>query len=114
MGNKSSSKKGGSAATPGSTRGAAARRGPVKSGEPGGPDRLTLLLSNRTQMSISELLPYLDLQDLIELYKVNRYCKSLMTPSDPRCLRFEVLFQRQVSQFESAPYGWQESIIEMS
>ena len=74
-------------------------KGRIVSGEPGGPDRLTQLFSNRTQMAISELLPFLDCADLVKLYRVNRYTKSLMTPSDPRCLRFDVLFSRQPNLF---------------
>lgn len=88
-------------------------KGRIGSGEPGGPDRLTQLFSNRTQMAISELLPFLDCADLVKLYRVNRYTKSLMTPSDPRCLRFDILFQRQSNAFAGAEAEWLERICEV-
>ena len=57
-------------------------------------------------MAIAELLPCLDLEDLIKFYQLNRYCKSLMTPGEECCLRFEILFNRQPSQFRHAPDDW--------
>jgi len=63
-------------------------------------------------MLISELLPFLDLPDLIHFYQLNQYCNSLMKPGHPRCLRFDVLFSRQKTLMETACHGWQEKIIQ--
>jgi len=46
-------------------------------------------------MCIAELLPYLNIEDLIKLYQINRYMKTLMTPGSERCLRFDVMFSKQ-------------------
>ena len=77
---------------------------------PASVDILTKLFNQRTQMVIAELLPYLELKDLINMYQVNGYIKSLMDPGSSRCLRFDVLFANQGNMMEIAPEDWKEQI----
>ena len=75
-----------------------------------GHDRLTKLFEERTQMCISVLLPFLDMQELVNLYQVNRYFKSLMTPGSELCIRFDVLFMNQGDRMAFAPADWKEQV----
>ena len=58
-------------------------------------DILSQLVVKRTQMTISELMPYLDFADLISFYQLNKTCKRILTPGDSNCLRFNVLFAKR-------------------
>ena len=46
-------------------------------------------------MTYAELIPYLNYLDLVQLYGVSRLTKSMLTPKDSRCIRFDVLFRMQ-------------------
>lgn len=54
-------------------------------------DRLSELLTSRTQMTIAMLIPYFDVEDLLKIYQLNKAFKAVLTPSDPKCLNYEVL-----------------------
>ena len=58
-------------------------------------DRLSRLVRERTQMTIAELMPFLDLPDLLKFQQLNKTCGSIVTPKAPKCLRFDILFGRQ-------------------
>ena len=46
-------------------------------------------------MTYEVLIPYLGNLDLVHLYGVSRLTKSMLTPKDSKCIRFDVLFQSQ-------------------
>ena len=46
-------------------------------------------------MTYTVLIPYLNSPDLVQLYGVSRLTKSMLTPKDSRCIRFDVLFRMQ-------------------
>ena len=60
-------------------------------------------------MTISELVPFLDFVDLANFYQLNKTCKAIMTPSNSKCLRFDVLFAQQKRDF--AAENWRESLV---
>ena len=62
---------------------------------PSGEDILSQLVVKRTQMTISELMPYLNFTDLAHFYQLNKTCKRIFTPVDLNCLRFNVLFAKR-------------------
>ena len=61
-------------------------------------------------MTISELLPFLDFVDLAHFYGLNKGCKALVTPGEPLCLRFDVLFSKQKRGDieKNTPEEWQK------
>ena len=46
-------------------------------------------------MTYEVLIPYLGNLDLVHLYGVSRLTKSMLTPKDSKCIRFDVLFRMQ-------------------
>ena len=54
-------------------------------------DDLSRLVIKRTQMTISELVPFLGHKELANFYQLNKTCKAILTPGDPKCLKFNVL-----------------------
>ena len=71
-----------------------------------GGDKLSLLASESDQKSIIVLLPYLSFEDLARFYQLNRACKAILTPTNAKCIKFDVLFAKQKHVFISA--NWQE------
>lgn len=69
-------------------------------------DSISRLVRERTQMTISELVPFLAFEDLAHFYSLNKTCKAIMTPTDAKCLRFDVLFAKQSHEF--AMPNWRE------
>jgi len=51
-------------------------------------------------MAIAMLIPYFDVQDLTSIDQLNKSFRAILTPSDPKCLNFEVLCQKRVPSFE--------------
>ena len=60
-----------------------------------GTDIISQLVVRRTQMTISELIPFLDFDELIQFYQLNKACKAILTPGNSKCLRFDVLFDKR-------------------
>ena len=58
-------------------------------------DEISRLVIKRTQMTISEFIPFLGHKDLANFYQLNKTCKAILTPGDPKCLRFNVLLAKQ-------------------
>ena len=59
-------------------------------------------------MAISELMPFLDFGDLENFYLLNKTCKAILTPADPKCLRFDVLFEKGTRKDEL----WDDDLLE--
>lgn len=76
-------------------------------------DILSRLVVKRTQMTISELLPLLDFKDLASFYQLNKACKAVLTPSDPKCLRFDVLLGKRADACDLEE-GWQEKLSQLT
>ena len=64
-----------------------------------GTDYITRLVRERTQMTISELVPFLTIEDLAKFYQINKTCKAILTPGDSKCLRFDILLDKQNLNF---------------
>ena len=60
-----------------------------------GNDILSQLVTKRTQMTISELMPLMEIEDLVYFYQLNKACERILTPSHSNCLRFNVLFAKR-------------------
>ena len=78
-----------------------------------GNDILSQLVTKRTQMTISELMPLLDIVDLVHFYQLNKSCKRILTPGNPICLRFNVLFAKRTGLITNEALidsNWQQSL----
>jgi len=73
-------------------------------------DIISKLVVKRTQMTISELIPFFDFTELIKFYGLNRASKAVLTPNDSKCLRFDVLFGRWSIGSRPAAPSWREDL----
>ena len=58
-------------------------------------------------MAISELVPLLAIEDLAKFYQINKGCKAILTPGDSKCLRFDILFDKQNLNFATPDWKTQ-------
>lgn len=74
-------------------------------------DIVSRIVLRFTQMSIAELVPFLDLPDLARFHQLNRACHEITKVGSPKCLRFDILFSRW-SPANKPDYhvGWLEEI----
>ena len=61
-------------------------------------------------MTVSELIPFFDFKELMRFYSLNKACKAILTPGDPHCLRFDVLFDKRKNEFKLHRPTWKEDI----
>ena len=58
-------------------------------------DIISKLIKQKRQMVYTLLMPYLDSLDLVHFYQINSLSKSMLTPSNEKCIHFDVLFKMQ-------------------
>ena len=61
-------------------------------------------------MTISELISFFNFKELIRFYQLNKACKAILTPGGPKCLRFDVLFQKRMGECKLTWPTWREDI----
>ena len=54
-------------------------------------DPFTDLVSHKRELVIAELMPFLDLPDLVRFSSLNKSCRAILDPHSPKCLRYDVL-----------------------
>ena len=73
-------------------------------------DIISQLVVKRTQMTISELISFFDFKELLRFFQLNKTCKAILTPGDPKCLRFDVLFDKRKNECKLHWPTWKEDI----
>ena len=62
-------------------------------------------------MTIAMLIPYFEVEDLLKIHHLNRAFKAVLTPSDPKCLNYEVLCSNWLPSMQYEPEeNWREQI----
>ena len=73
-------------------------------------DIVSRIVTRFTQMSIAELVPFLDFPDLVHFHQLNKACNELTKVGSSKCLRYDVLFSRWSPG--RVPFGeaWREEL----
>ena len=73
-------------------------------------DIVSRIVTGTTQMSIAELVPFLDIPDLVHFNQLNRACNELTKVGSSKCLRFDVLFSRWSTDRVPGGQAWREEL----